>query len=330
MRSPAQIFLPDDLKWLKEEAPLLKSKYERLLLMISGVASLLKEPKAKEYMMHGVGRRLGVIKRSVENIYLIFPLDRDFFMNRDELYDIAINLHAFFINIFGLLDNLAWIIVYENGKADEIKRREVNLFNDKIKALAPESFRNYLNLGHMQRWYNGTVAKSKFSDADSNGVTILEDLLNKGVLAKDSSGNIYLKRKKSQAINRPIELSGINFDEIWNILQEDYGGYLVDYRDSLAHRIPPYLPRETLTPDQERQIALLQSRLNDQYKLMNFDATEKLQDEMDLIGEPCPAFRHAVEESKAVVLHLQLLTDFKTVEEIIEKFCISFGIPGRV
>ena len=260
MRSPSQIFLPEDLKWMKEEASLLKSKYERLLLMTTGVASLLKEPKAKEYMTHGVGRRLGVIKRSVENIYLIFPLERDCFLSRDELYDIAINLHAFFINIFGLLDNLAWVIAHESGKEGKIRRQEVNLFKDKIKVLAPESFRDYLNLGHLKKWY----------------------------------------------------------DE-----------YLVDYRDTLAHRIAPYLPRETLTEDQQKQVASIQNSFNEQYKLGNFFETLRLQDEMDLIGDPCPAFRHAVEESKAVVLHPQLITDFKTVEEVIEKFCIGFGVSER-
>jgi hypothetical protein len=66
----------------------------------------------------------------------------------------------------------------------------------------------------------GTVSKQKFHEADSNGMLILEGLIKKGVLAENSSGRIYLIRKEGKSINRPQELYGDSFNEIWGILHQ--------------------------------------------------------------------------------------------------------------
>lgn len=254
MKSPAQWFLPQDVQRMEEELILLKSRYKNLLLTAAAIVNILKVSKAQEYMLHGVCRRLRVIERCVENIYLIFPLNRNTLLNEDELYDVAINLHAFFINVFGLLDNLAWVLVLENGKSDFIHRKEVGLFNNKIQALAPDAFRNYLNSGLIAKWHNE---------------------------------------------------------------------YLKDFRDTLAHRIAPYLPPKNLTSIQQQSVENIQKELSKQLSVHNFEIADKLQDECDTIGDPCPMFLHAIENSKPVLLHPQILNDFKTVEEIVENFCVE-------
>jgi hypothetical protein len=261
MKSPQQWFLPEDVAKLEEDLVFLKSRYARLLSMAMGVVNGLKVTKAREYMLHGVCRRISVIERCVENIYSIFPLNRETLLCREELSDIAINLHAFFINVFGLLDNLAWVLVFENNKVKDIHRRDVGLFNEKIKAVAPDSFRSYLNSGHLEKWH----------------------------------------------------------DE-----------YLKDYRDTLAHRIAPYLPPKTLTSVQQRSLEVLQQEFNEQIKSHNVERANELLDKDDGIGDPCPVFLHAIEDSKAVYLHPQVITDFKTVEEIVENFCAGFGVKGEV
>ncbi|MGE0269250.1 MAG: hypothetical protein AB7S78_12435 [Candidatus Omnitrophota bacterium] len=257
MKTPAQRFKIEDVQKMEEELIYLKSRYARLLSMAMQVVDLLKEVKAKEYMLHGVCRRLTIIERCIENIYSIFPFARGTFLSQDELHDIAIYLHSFFVNIFGFLDNLAWVLVYENGNV-KINKFDVNLFNPEIKELAPSNFRDYLSVGHIKEWHDA---------------------------------------------------------------------YLKEYRDTLAHRIPPYLPRESITPEQQQKLQSLQNELNKQSRRdSNFERVKKLQEEIDCVGEPCIAFRHAVEESRVVFLHPQIITDFKTIEEILEKFCTSFGI----
>jgi hypothetical protein len=257
MQSPAQRLLPKDVREIQEELTLLTARYAQLVFIVGEVTDLLKQPKAKEYAMHGVGRRLGIIKRCVINIYAIFPLERDSFLDRNELSDIAINLHAFYVNIFGLLDNLAWVYVHENGKAATLKKWQINLFGDEIKIFFGSAFREYLSAERLTEWYDN---------------------------------------------------------------------FLKDFRDSLAHRIPLYVPREALTLVQQEEVADINKRIAEAYKLLDFELISKLQDDADNIGNPCPAFLHAVGESKSIFLHAQVITDFKTVEEIVEKFCADFGV----
>ena len=58
-------------------------------------------------------RRLGYLFRCIENAYSIIPLSLQGLPDRNQLVDTTINLHAFWINIFGAIDNLAWVWVKE-------------------------------------------------------------------------------------------------------------------------------------------------------------------------------------------------------------------------
>lgn len=255
MKSPSEWFFPEDVRKMEEDLRRLESKYGRLLLKAASVVHAFKTPKAQEYMLHGVCRRLKVVARCVSNIYSIFPLSRNTLLSQEELSDVAINLHAFFVNVFGLLDNLAWVLVFENAKDESFHRKEVTIFNEKVKKIAPITFRDYLDSGHIKKWHDD---------------------------------------------------------------------YLKDYRDTLAHRIAPYLPPKTITPDQRQSAEVIQEEFGKQLQERNFTMANKLQSEDDAIGEPCPLFLHAIEDSRAVYLHPQILADFSTIEEIVEKFCFGF------
>lgn len=102
--------------------------------------------------------------------------------------------------------------------------------------------------------------------------------------------------------------------------------YLKNYRDALSHRIPLYVPPKALTSEQKNHTDLIAKQLNDSIRLLDYNAMEKLQDVDEKIGSPCPFFIHSISEevSRYIVLHVQVITDFKTVEEIVEKFCDAF------
>src|SRR3569832_2387200 len=101
-------YTKETLKHLGDEYKKVTSGLRKLVESFFSVFFLnLKSPRAKEYLEHGVCRWFSVLERSIERIYEIFPPDRKEKLTRDELSDVQIYLHAFVINLFGILDNLA-------------------------------------------------------------------------------------------------------------------------------------------------------------------------------------------------------------------------------
>ena len=132
--------------------------------------------------MQGVCRRLNIIQGCIRNIYRIFPVERTQLLDENERADVAINLHAFLINIHAVPDNLAWAYLLERGVT--LKPSQVGLFNKHTKPY---------------------MRKEIFESLKSNGITK------------------------------------------WHI------GYAKNYRDALAHRIPPYVAPDVLTAEQEEK-----------------------------------------------------------------------------
>lgn len=252
-----QMLKDGDIEKIENDLILLKSRYIKLIDRIWKVADVLENERAKEYLFHGIARRLDVIERCVENIYSIFPLRREKLLCRNELKDVDINLHAFFINIFGLLDNMAWVAVHETNGSKEINKKGVGLYKVETQECLSDGFKEYLNTDTMKKWH----------------------------------------------------------DE-----------YLKNYRDALSHRIPLYVPPKDLKPEQKEQEAGFDQKLRQAIKSQNFEEMSALQKEMDKIGDPSPCFVHSLSETnyKVVMLHAQVITDFGTVEEIVEKFCAMF------
>ncbi len=248
-------FEQNQINQIKSEFALINSRYTNLLIKLQKLHSSLKIDEAKEYLTHGVMRRMGIIKRSIENVFTIFPIERIKRLSMDELRDVDINLHAFYINIFGFLDNLAWVFIHEKQPAAKINKMGIGLYKKETQKYLMEEFRNYLNSEHMKKWY----------------------------------------------------------DE-----------YLINYRDALSHRIPLYVPPKTLTPEQASQVEQIENKIADCWDPLDWDMIEKFHNEQDSIGDICFFIKHAFSESKSIVLHAQLIADFNTIEEIVEKYCEMF------
>lgn len=128
----------------------LKGLTERLLTKL---APKLSNERAQEYLNHGVCRRLRVIERCIQSIFLIFPPDRKNLLGRDELADVQINLHAFVINLYGVIDNFAWVFVFEHGLKDKIGRRtSVGLFHKDTQVFLPQPLVEYLSEDVTIKW----------------------------------------------------------------------------------------------------------------------------------------------------------------------------------
>lgn len=237
--------------------------YDKLLLNLKLFQWILRNEKSHEYLMEGVARRLGTLTRCINNIFIISPPNQIEHLSKEALIDVNINLHAFFINISGLLDNLAWVFVHENdllgeSKNGKIPRIRVGLFNVATQKHLKHELRNYLNTESMMSWYE-------------------------------------------------------NYSKI--------------YRDTLAHRIPLYVPPSLLSEADLKQYR----NIEEQIKTLGFsnisdiNKRHELYDSQKNLGQASHVFAHSLNEgSRPVYFHAQLLSDYATVEEVIDKFCNNF------
>ncbi len=101
------------------------------------------------------------MKRCIENIYTICPPEKsDKLFKDDDRLDLSINLQSFMFNVFGCLDNLAWIWVNEkqlkNKRDHLLKGSAVGLMenekNRTVRESLSQGFQNYLN--GMTQWYD--------------------------------------------------------------------------------------------------------------------------------------------------------------------------------
>jgi hypothetical protein len=133
----------------------LRAKYIDLMPRFS--TGKFSNEKAREYAAHGFSRRLRTMVRCIENVFAILPPEKENIPSRDEVVDVQINLQAFIFNIFGSLDNLAWLWVSEK----EIKKENgsplpsifIGLFVKKspIQDTFSDEFKNTLN--EFRPWY---------------------------------------------------------------------------------------------------------------------------------------------------------------------------------
>jgi hypothetical protein len=110
-------------------------------------------PGAKEHLLHGSSRRLGVIKKAIENIFDFFPPTSERPLERETLYDVQINLHAYVINISGIFDNWAWAFVHKHNILSDVGGRHgVSLFKTSTARFLPAVLKDYLSSDTLVNW----------------------------------------------------------------------------------------------------------------------------------------------------------------------------------
>jgi hypothetical protein len=137
-------YKPEDLAKLQENLGTIAYKYDRLLLAFSYHHRFKKE-NTWEYANHGFMRRVGTLRRCIENVFNLIPPATEERPDRNVLHDAQINVQSFFANVYGSLDNLAWIWVYER-ELESIGRKRVGLRvqNTELRATFSEAFQEYL------------------------------------------------------------------------------------------------------------------------------------------------------------------------------------------
>jgi hypothetical protein len=125
-------------------------------LMLDGLANSksLTNEKARQHLTHGVGRRLGAMRRSTGKIFALFPPEQKTPLPRETLEDVQIYLQAFVINLYGVFDNWAWAFVYRHDLLTEIGgRMNVSLFKSTTQRFLPSALRDYLISDTIAAWH---------------------------------------------------------------------------------------------------------------------------------------------------------------------------------
>jgi hypothetical protein len=193
-------YTPDQVAELRREhSRVLDDLPETLHMLLAKWWPTLTNPRAKEYLTHGVCRRITIIRRCIEQVFTIFPPDRTVLLSRDERSDVEIALHAFFINVHGALDNLAWVVVLEKCVTPP-KRRDVGLRSKVVRPLLWPEASAYLHDPKIEAWllsysanYRDALAHriplyvppSNMTDKDVERYRDLEEQMTQAAQARD-------------------------------------------------------------------------------------------------------------------------------------------------
>ncbi|WIW43862.1 hypothetical protein ML401_20300 [Bradyrhizobium sp. 62B] len=138
----------------EEKLATLQARHDRLLLRF--MRAPLRQENAREYAQHGFMRRFGTLRRCLENVFELIPPSTETIPGRPVLYDAQINVQAFFANVYGSVDNLAWIWVHERGlQAIPKSRVGLRVQNTEVRATLSTTFQNYLK--SRDEWFEHVI-----------------------------------------------------------------------------------------------------------------------------------------------------------------------------
>lgn len=107
--------------------------------------------RAKEFIRHGLCRRLRLMTRCIAKVFEILPPESCEVPEPDVLHDVTVQLHAFSFNTFGCLDNLAhaWVLETDvkknNGDPLPLQWVGFGSSNTVVRDSLPDIFVEYLS-----------------------------------------------------------------------------------------------------------------------------------------------------------------------------------------
>lgn len=117
----------------------------------------LQSAHAKEMMTHGVCRRLSDLKHGLRRVFEILP-PREAAPSREAIWDATAFLQAFVINVFGVMDNLAWLWRLEadvrGGNGQPLQRNRIGLTPDNVDLRGSLSAATQAYLRGTDAWFD--------------------------------------------------------------------------------------------------------------------------------------------------------------------------------
>jgi hypothetical protein len=191
--SGVAFFKPEQIRDLLDAVEQLQSKHDQLVLTFNHYVYI--SDKAAEYARNGYMRRVDTLRRCIENVYALIPPETDVIPDRTVLYDAQINIQAFVANVYGAIDNLAWIWVYERGLETKIHRTRIGLRakHTELRATFSDSFRTYLQT--IDPWLEYQI---EYRDALAHRIPLY--IPPGGVKPKDVDAYNDLSRRMTEAL----------------------------------------------------------------------------------------------------------------------------------
>lgn len=215
---------------------------------------IFSQKRANEFFRHGFSRRFQTLKHCIDKVFEIYPPERTEVLGDEEKLDLDVYIQSFFINIYGAIDNLAWIVKEE--KELELTYTSITLYNPKIQQYFTEEFKGYLNGG------------------------------------KNAFGTVF---------------------------KDWYEKHCKNFRHAVGHRIPLYVPPSGIADAERYSEIAIEKRLAILSK--DFDKVEELNQEEISLEHILPFYVHSFEEdSPYMIIHPQLISDFRTLIELSDKF----------
>jgi hypothetical protein len=150
MRS-TQFFTDEQLEELQVKLQTIEGRTNNLLLKCT--LQSFANKKTQEFARQGFGRRIQTVRRCIHRVFEIVPPETVMVPDRDLLFDAQINLQAFYANVFGAADNLAWMWVHERGLSSQIMPLQIGLRkkNTAVRGSLPTDFLSYLET--IDQWF---------------------------------------------------------------------------------------------------------------------------------------------------------------------------------
>ncbi|MEH2612898.1 hypothetical protein [Bradyrhizobium sp. AZCC 1693] len=142
-------FSEDAIKKLATEYSAMPGKLN--ILMKKFILLETNNPRTREFASQGFARRVKIMILCITNVFSAIPPERSDVPARDELSNATINIQSFVFNLFGAIDNLAWIWMMEHGqKRDDgtpIRDTHVGLGpgNSSVRGTLSQEFQAYLS-----------------------------------------------------------------------------------------------------------------------------------------------------------------------------------------
>lgn len=139
---------------LAKEQPQVLIDLQNLQLQIVRHGQPIQNSRLREQLLHGAGRRVRILRRSIENIFRLFPPESSRPISEESIADIQVNLHAFVMNLYGIYDNWAWAFVLRHDLEQTLgDRRRVGLFIKATQRELPAALQSYLSSPSMTEWH---------------------------------------------------------------------------------------------------------------------------------------------------------------------------------
>lgn len=141
----------------------------------------------------------------------------------------------------------------------------------------------------------------------------------RGLDAKIPRGHVGLRKANVKVRAALSEEFQTRLDEM-----EGWFGYVTEYRDALAHRIPLYIPPGAVPTRNLDKYNDLMMRMNRALNNLRPHEYERLSAEQSKLLMFQPMITHSVRETTGhFPFHIQMIADFLTIEELWQKMLVE-------